>query len=81
MPSLRQVGHCSLASLLQPAVSHTLRVSTAAAMLPGGHGGGAAARSCRRLGRAGRAGRREGGTDGRGEGGGSGGSEPQPRRL
>lgn len=76
MPSLRQVGHCSLASLLQPAVSHTLRVSTAAAMLPGGHGGGAAARSCRRLGRAGRAGRREGGTDGggEGEGGGSGGS-------
>jgi hypothetical protein len=33
MPSLMQVGHWSLASLLQPSVSHT-RVSTAA-MLPG----------------------------------------------
>lgn len=32
MPSLMQVGHCSLASLLHPAVSHT-RASTAA-MLP-----------------------------------------------
>lgn len=40
MPSLRQVGHCSLASLLQPAVSQT-RVSTAA-MLPGCHRRGAA---------------------------------------
>lgn len=32
MPSLMQVGHCSLASLLQPAVSHT-RGSTAAMLL------------------------------------------------
>lgn len=56
MPSLMQVGHWSLASLLQPSVSHT-RVSTAA-MLPG-YWRSASPR---------KKGRREGGTVGQREG-------------